>query len=177
MERKNMNITIEELKDLLVLCNKNNNEIIGVNLVKTVNLSKISESINLGYDTISENKFSSTADEIKYWKDQYYKLVNDSNFEERNFKLEIRKLSEEIENLKTIIKDLQSDPRVQVSFDSFIEGFKEDVTFEFKKEIEELKEKHDKILSKKMELEEKNKIREEIENSDYSKFSKYKKIK
>jgi len=54
--------------------------------------------------------------------------------------------------LEDRIKDLESDPRLSTGFDDFIEGFKEDVTCDLKKELEILKTDYASLLTDKEEF-------------------------
>lgn len=54
--------------------------------------------------------------------------------------------------LEDKIKDLESDPRLSTGFDDFIEGFKEDVTCDLKKELEILKTDYASLLTDKEEF-------------------------
>lgn len=110
------------------------------------------------YATVSELK------ELKEWLLGGCKDINEQPRTELEQEIKIKdKLIKELNNdndtllsyqkeLETKIQDLESDPRLSTCFDDFIEGFKEDVTYELKKELEVLKAEYASLKTENSEL-------------------------
>ena len=99
-------------------------------------------------ETILEDRIKQLFSSDNAHKSEKQKLQSTNRELEQTSKNKDKIISE----LETKLQELESDPRLSTGFDDFIEGFKEDVTCDLKKELEILKAYSTSLLTDKEEF-------------------------